>query len=122
MDESITKILEKEKEYNHLNYYNMKKALDYKKRYLHDKEGDMFLTVDSLIELNNLRLGKNRTELRKIDVKPAGYAIIFNPYFPWWCVETILYILSDNFNKGRITNREFYDRFFGNSSILRRKW
>ena len=122
MDESKTKILEKEKEYNHLNYYNMKKALDYKKRYLHDEEGDMFLTVDSLIELNNLRLGKNRTELRKIDVKPAGYAIIFNPYFPWWCVETILYILLDNFNERRITNREFCDRFLGNSSILRRKW
>ena len=122
MDESKTKILEKEKEYNHLNYYNMKKALDYKKRYLHDEEGDMFLTVDSLIELNNLRLGKYRTELRKIDVKPAGYAIIFNPYFPWWCVETILYILLDNFNERRITNREFCDRFLGNSSILRRKW
>ena len=113
-NESIIKTLEEEKEYNDLNYYNMKKAPDYKKRYLLDEEANMFLTVDSLIltvdaliELNNLILGKNWTELRKINVKPAGYAINFNLYFPWWCVETSLYILSDNFNERRITNREF---------------
>ena len=64
-----------------------------KKRYLRDEEGDMFLTADSLIKLNNLILGKNRTGLRKINVKPAGYAISSNPYFPWWCVETSLYNL-----------------------------
>ena len=75
----------------------MKKAPDYKKRYLLDEEANMFLTVDSLIltvdaliltvdaliELNNLILGKNWTELRKINVKPAGYAINFSQYFPW---------------------------------------
>ena len=53
----------------------------------------MFLTADSLIKFNNLILGKNRTGLRKINVKPAGYAINSNPYFPWWCVETSLYNL-----------------------------
>ena len=111
MDESVIKILEEEKEYNDLNYYDMKKALDHKKRYLHDEEGDMFLTVDSLIELNNLILGKNRTDLRKINVKPAGYVMNFNPYFPLWCVETSLYELLDDFNKRRITNREFFNRF-----------
>ena len=64
-NESIIKTLE-EKEYNDLNYYNMKKAPDYKKRYLLDEEANMFLTVDSLIltvdaliEINNLILGKN---------------------------------------------------------------
>ena len=111
MDESVIKILEEEKEYNDLNYYDMKKALDYKKRYLHDEEGDMFLTVDSLIELNNLILGKNRTDLRKVNVKPAGYVMNFNPCFPLWCVETSLYKLLDDFNKRRITNREFSNRF-----------
>ena len=63
----------------------MKTALDYKEKYLQNKEGDMFLTVNSLIEVNNLILGKNNTELRKLNVKPAGYAT--NSYFPWWCVE-----------------------------------
>ena len=65
-NESIIKTLEEEKEYNDLNYYNMKKAPDYKKMYLLDEEANMFLTVDSLIltvdaliELNNLILGKN---------------------------------------------------------------
>ena len=58
----------------------MKTAFDYKEKYLQNKEGDMFLTVDSLIEVNNLILGKNNTGLRKVNVKPAGYAT--NPSFP----------------------------------------
>ena len=49
----------------------MKQALDCKQKYLQNKDGDMFLTADSLIELNNLILGTNNMELRKINVKPA---------------------------------------------------
>ena len=109
MNEAIVKILKEEKEYSDLNYFNMKTALDYKEKYLQNKEGDMFLTVNSLIEVNNLILGKNNTELRKLDVKPAGYAT--NPYFPWWCIESSLYILLDEFYKRRITNRDFCDCF-----------
>ena len=40
-NESIIKTLEEEKEYNDLNYYNMKKAPDYKKRYLLDEEANV---------------------------------------------------------------------------------
>ena len=101
MNEAIVEILKEEIEYSDLNYFNMKTALDYKEKYLPNKEGDMFLTVDSLIEVNNLILGKNNTELRKLNVKPAGYAT--NPYFPWWYVETSLYILLDEFNERCIT-------------------
>ena len=73
MNEAIVKILKEEKKYSDLTYFNMKIALDYKENYLQNKEGDMFLTVDSLIEVNNLILVKNNTELRrKVNVKPAG--------------------------------------------------
>ena len=109
MNEAIVKILKEEKEYSDLNYFNMKIALDYKEKYLQNKEGDMFLTVDSLIEVNNLILGKNNTKLRKLNVKPAGYGT--NLYFPWWCVESSLYILLDEFNKRRITNRDICNGF-----------
>ena len=109
MNEAIVKILKEENEYSDLNYFNMKTALDYKEKYLQNKEGDMFLTVDSLIEVNNLILGKNNTELRKLNVKPAGSTT--NPYFPWWCVESSLYKLLDEFNKRHITNRDFCNRF-----------
>ena len=73
MNEAIVKILKEENKYSDLTYFNMKIALDYKENYLQNKEGDMFLTVDSLIEVNNLILVKNNTELRrKVNVKPAG--------------------------------------------------
>ena len=119
MNEAIVKILKEEKEYSDLNYFNMKTALDYKKKYLQNKLGDMFLTVDSLIEVNNLILEKNNTELRKLNVKPDGYAT--NPYFPWWCVEGSLYILLNEFNERHIANR-FLQSFYGDSFILRWKW
>ena len=109
MNEAIVKILKEEKEFNDLNYFNMKTALDYKEKYLQNKEGDKFLTVDSLIEGNILILGKNNTELRKLNVKPAGYATY--PYFPGWCVESSLYILLDEFNERRIANRVFCNGF-----------
>ena len=87
----------------------MKQPLYYKEKYLQNKNGDMFLTVDSLIVVNNLITGHNNTELRKVNVKPAGYSI--STYYLWWCVESTLYILIDNFNERRITNREFCQRF-----------
>ena len=34
-----------------------------------------------------------------------------NPYFPWWCVESNLYVLVDDFNDRRLRNRDFYDHF-----------
>ena len=99
----MTKMLKEEKEYSDLNYFNMKQALDYKQKHLQNKDGDMFLTADSLIELNNLILGTNNMELRKINAT--------NPYFPWWCVESSLYILVDDFKDRRLRNRDFYDHF-----------
>ena len=41
----------------------------------------MFLSVDSLIQLNNLILGVDNKELRKVNVKPAGYPIYLKSVF-----------------------------------------
>ena len=78
----------------------MKQTLDYKEKYLQNKDGDMFLTLDSLIVVNNLIAGHNNTELRKVNVKPEGYSI--STYYPWWCVESSLYTLFVLINAGQI--------------------
>ena len=38
-----------------------------------DFDGNLYLTVDSLIETNNKITGSNNTTLRKVDVKPSGF-------------------------------------------------
>ena len=54
---SLKKILIEKGELNDMNYYFMKDALEYRNKYLMNKDGDMFLTVDSLFYLNNLITG-----------------------------------------------------------------
>ena len=121
MDKAITKILKEEKEYSDLNHCNMKKALKYKQKCLQNQDGSMFLTVDSLIQLNNLMIGANNTELRKVNVKPAGYPIYCNPHYPWYCVESTLHILLDKFNDRFIANKAFCEQFM-QINLFRRKW
>ena len=53
MNQAITKVLKEEKEHNDVNYFYMKQAVDYKEKYLQNKDGDMFLTINSLIVVNN---------------------------------------------------------------------
>ena len=79
-DYSIFKILSEERElmtYNDLldlpNIISMRKAKDFIKENLISKDGDLFLTVDSLITLNNMITGSNNLNLRTCEVKPAGY-------------------------------------------------
>ena len=54
MNQAITKVLKEEKEDNDVNYFYMKQAVDYQEKYLQNKDGDMFLTINSLIVVNNL--------------------------------------------------------------------
>ena len=46
-----------EGEYSDVNYYLMQTALKYKNTYLTNKNSDLFLSVDSLITLNNIITG-----------------------------------------------------------------
>ena len=47
------------KEFTETNYKRLRKALVYIENYLIDSDGDMHLTVDSLIEVNNIITGSN---------------------------------------------------------------
>ena len=38
-----------------------------------DYDGNMYLTVDSLIEINNVITSLNNIALRKVNVKPYGF-------------------------------------------------
>ena len=53
-----------EDELNDPNYLLMKSALEFKKIYLTDKNGDLFLKVDSLITLNNIITDSQNITLR----------------------------------------------------------
>ena len=53
-----------EDELNDPNYLLMKSALEFKKIYLTDKNGDLFLKVDSFITLNNIITDSQNITLR----------------------------------------------------------
>ena len=74
-----------------------------------NKDGDMFLTVDFLIHLKNLITGSNNLELRKVNVRPAGYYTEF--YMDWCDIESALYTPVDHFNYHLITKKDFCERF-----------
>ena len=89
-------ILLEEGEFNDQNYLLMKSSLEYKNTYLTDKNGDLLLTVDSLITL------------RDINVKPAGYE---KTYISKYIIEPALYQLVDEFNERKLTQKRFCNIF-----------
>ena len=93
-----------EGEYSDVNYYLMQTALKYKNTYLTNKNGDLFLSVDSLITLNNIITGSWHIGLRDINVKPAGYSKL---YMDKSLAEAALYSLVDQFNNRIIHHKDF---------------
>ena len=55
--DALQKILIEEGKYSDVNYYFMQAALKYKNTYLTNKNSNLFLTVNSLITLNNIITG-----------------------------------------------------------------
>ena len=104
----LIKILIDEKELSLLNLRRLVDALIYKNKELVTAEGDLLLTVDSLITLNNIITGSNNLFLRSVNVKPAFYQ---KQYLDFTLIEFELYKLLDLFNDRYITNREFYHMF-----------
>ena len=64
-------ILLEEGEFTDHNYDLIQSALKYGNTYLKDKNGELFLTVVSLITLNNIITNSNNLFLRDVNVKPA---------------------------------------------------
>ena len=64
----------------------------------------MYLTVDYLIEINNIITGSNIT-LRKVNVKPYGFDKM---YMDKELIEDKIYQIIGQFNKRKITTAKFY--------------
>ena len=58
---------------NDINFKRLEKALVHIKNSLIDSDNSVYLTVDSLIDINNITTGLNNITLRKVNVKPYGY-------------------------------------------------
>ena len=101
-------ILNEEKEITKDNFFWMVKAYKYIQRELISTDGDLFLTVDSLVTLNNIITNSNNIFLRHINVKPAGYN---KQYMHFNQIESELYRLIDQFNDRYISKRYFIKKF-----------
>ena len=73
MKKLCSKILVSEKEFNDINFERLKKELAYTKNNLIDSDNSMYLTVNSLADINNIITGLNNITLIKVNVKPYGY-------------------------------------------------
>ena len=106
--ESLLTILNEENELNHINFIRMIKACEFKNKELVNKNGDLYLTVDSLIIINNYITGSHNIQLRQINVKPAFHD---KQYMDFTRIESELYTLVDKFNERQITPRCFCNMF-----------
>ena len=104
---ALIKIL-KEDKFNVQNTMRIKYACNFKNRELINKDGDLFLTVDSSIRINNIITNSHNLHLRRHNVKPAGYN---KQYMDVSRIEAELYSLVDKINDRRITSRAFCDTF-----------
>ena len=101
-------ILLEESEFTDHNYELMQTALEYWNTYLIDKNGKLFLTVDSLITLNNIITHSQNLFLRDVNAKPAGFDKM---YFDKSLFEQALYLLVDKFNERKVTHNQFCNIF-----------
>ena len=111
MDENLKffiRILEEEDELNNENLYQFMLASQFKNKELLNEDGDLFLTVDSLITVNNYVRGSNNIQLRQINVKSAFHN---KQYMDFSQIESELYVLVDKFNERQITARCFCNKF-----------
>ena len=107
-ERNLLKIINEENEYSYNNLCRLKCALKFKRTELTDKNGKLYLTLDSLIRINNLITKSFNNKLRTVNVKPKGYE---KEYMDFYSRESALLGLIDNFNLGRIKEKTFIDEF-----------
>ena len=105
---SLLTILNEENELNCTNFIRMIKAYNFKNNELVNEDGDLYLTVDSLIRINNLITGSGNIHLRQINVKAAFHN---RQYMDYNRIEPELHVLVDKFNERQITARCFCNKF-----------
>ena len=69
---TLKKMLVSEKELSDVSFQRLTKVLIYMKNKLIDSDKNMYLNVDSLIDISNIITGSNNISLRKVNVKPYG--------------------------------------------------
>ena len=106
--QSLIKILDEEKELNKINLIRMTSVRKFKNNELINADGDLFLTVDSLIIINNYITGSHNIQVRQVNVRWAFYN---KQYMDFTRIEPELYKLVDQFNERKITPRTFCDIF-----------
>ena len=67
-----------------------------------DSYGNVYLTVDSFIEMNEIITGSNNITSRKVNVKPYG---LYKTYMNKHLIEDRLHAVIDQF---KITSTKFY--------------
>ena len=77
MFDVIKEISISEKEFTEPNYKRLQKALVYMENNLIDPDRGLYLTVGSLIEINNIITSSNNIILRKVNVKTYGFDKMF---------------------------------------------
>ena len=70
-----------------------------------DSDGGIYLTVDSLIEINNIITSSNNITLRKVNIKPYGFNKM---YMDKELIEDKLHQIIDQFNERKITSTKLY--------------
>ena len=104
----LTKILIEEGEFNEVNLNRLTSAYIFKKNFLTTSDNHLYLTLDSLIEINNLILNKHNQNLRQAQVKSLGYNF---PYMHFSKINTNLQSLIDRFNDRQLTKTSFLKEF-----------
>ena len=82
----------------------MQKSLVYIKNNWKDTNGGMYLTVDSLTEINDIMTDLNSITLRKVNVKPHGFD---KSYMDKELIEDKAYQIIDQFYERKITSTKF---------------
>ena len=105
MSAVIKETLILDKGFSETNYKRLQNTLVYIENNLIDSHGGMCLTIDSLIQINNIIAGSNNINLKKVNVKPYG--------FDRMCmdknqIEDKLYQITDQFDEVKITSVKFY--------------
>ena len=107
-ERNLLRILHEEREYSYNNLYRLKCVLEYKREHLTDKNGKVYLTLDSLITINNLITKSTNIKLRTVNVRPSGYE---KAYMDFYSIEPALRGLIDNFNLGKVNEKIFVETF-----------
>ena len=97
---------------SYINFERLKKSLIYVKNNLIDSDNDMYLTVDSLIDISNIITGSNNITLRKVIVKPYGCDKM---NMDKDLIENKLYHLIDQFNERKLYHKDFYFALLANT-------